>query len=263
VRYYKFSNNGTIAKSRNYGIKNAKGEYIAFLDSDDTWLEDKLKTQLMYFMKDSDICLVSSSLKIKGPDKRYNNIVTFVDNGERLGHLHDELLDFNFISFSSVMVKASALDKVGYFDEGQNIVPAEDWDLWLRIAQVYKIAFIPKLVGIYRMHSSNSSMDVKKLDKALLVIDKHIGRGWINRTQADRARANLYFHEGWFVIDKDVRLARMLFLKAFNSSKRYKKIGYFSIFGLFLSLFPFLCRFIKKESLDKKIGSRILSLQHL
>lgn len=262
IRNFKFANQGIIAASRNFGIKNSKGIYISFIDSDDIWLRDKLKFQLDYFKENPEIKLISSSLRISGPDKRYNGIDTFLNGNIRSGFIYEKLLDYNFIPFSSVIIENSVFNETGYFDESPEIMPAEDWDLWLRIARRFQIAFIPKVVGIYRMHNLNHSKNVKKLDKAIYVIEKHIQNKWIAEGQGNRAKSHFYFHEGWFVIEKDNLYSRKLLRKALSLSKNNKKLYFACLLALFLANFPFLCALIKSMMLDRKLGSLIFKIQH-
>lgn len=263
VRYFKFSNKGIIAASRNLGARNAQGRYTAFLDSDDIWFPDKLDTQLKYLRENPDVYLVCCSLKIKSPDERYDNRTTFANSKARAGYMHNQLLDFNFISCSTVVVKTSVFNNIGYFDEDPEVASVEDWNLWLKMAREYKIAFIPRALGVYRMHNSNYTMGVSRLEKALYVISKHSEKGWLTQKQTGRAKAGLYFHEGWLLIDKDIKKARRLLWGALCTSGGNPKAYAFSALGLFLSLLPFLCNFIKRKSLDKKIGGRMLNLQNL
>jgi len=179
------------------------------------------------------------------------------DNRLRSGYLYNELMSSSFIVCSSVVTKASILRDSGYFDEDPNIVACEDLDLWLRIARQNKIVFIPQALGAYRVHDSNRSGDGKQLQRCLYIVDKHLKNSWVTERDANRARANLCFIRGWALIDKNRALARELFFRALNYDKsNIKKVCIIS-FALILSIFPFLTRFIKAHSWDKKLNSMI------
>jgi len=245
-------NSGLPAVPRNEGIRASKGEFIAFLDHDDIWFPDKLSTQLEYLRNNSDISLVTSSVKIKSADKMYNDKIATANGRVWSEHIYSQLLNYNFVPSSSVMVRACIFDDIGFFDENPEIVAAEDWDLWLRIARSYKIAVIPKILGIYIMHSFNLSADDRTLQKALNVIDKHFEKGWITQKQANRARASFYFREGWDCIDKNIRKSRTLFYDALRIGRENFKVSFLAIIALFLSWFPFACNLIKRKALDRK-----------
>jgi len=256
-------NSGIPAVPRNRGIGISKGEYIAFLDSDDIWLSDKLKFQVECLNQDSDIGLAFCTFKIASRDREYNNKTVAPRRDNVSGYVYDKLINCNFITASSVMIRSSVLNETRYFDESPEIIAAEDWDLWLRIARKYKIAFISKVLGFYRMHSSGLSMNGQRLERALYVISKHFKKGWITKKQADNAKANFYFREGWLSVDKDIKMSRLLLYNALHASKGNLRLYCVTILGLFLSIFPFLCKFIKKKSLGRKIGNRILNPQDL
>ena len=263
IKYFKFANHGIIAASRNFGIDNSQGEYLTFIDSDDIWLPNKLNIQLEYLRDNPDVSLACCSLIIKSINRRYSNKIIATKSKIHTGYIYNQLLNFNFIPCASVMVKASTLNDTGCFDEKPEFITAEDWDLWLRIARENKITFIPKVLGIYRMHSTNLFLEGKRLERSLSVINKHFKRGWITKKQAERARANFYFREGWASIEKDAKTSRLLFYKALHNDKGNLRIYCVNVLGLFLSVFPFLCKFIKGNSLDRKINARIVNLQNL
>jgi len=181
------------------------------------------------------------------------------------GFVYDKLLNFDFIVLSSVLIRASVIDHVGYFDDAPVLKPAEDFDLWLRIAKNYKIFFSPEVQGIYRIHASNINVDSQRLQKALLVINKHFVYNWTTKRKADRAKANFYFREGWFLIDENVRTARFYFIKALMLNFRNLTILYLCLIGLIFSIFPFryIYYLIRKQNLDTKFGNFILNPQHL
>jgi glycosyltransferase involved in cell wall biosynthesis len=254
-------NSGLPAKPRNIGIQAAKGEFIAFLDHDDIWSPEKLKIQINCLRKDPEAALIACPLKISSPDRKYNNTKTTPMRKHQAGYLYDKLLQYNFIACSSVVVKASVLDEIGLFDEDPRVSAAEDWDLWLRIARRYKTTFIPQTLGTYRMHGSGLSTETKQIKRILYVIDKHIKNDWVTIEKANKAKANFYFVEGWFIIGKDARTAKEMFRKALNLNKINPKILCGSLLGLLLSIFPNLCKFIKNNYLDRKI-KHILNLEN-
>ncbi len=251
------SNSGLPAVARNEGIKTAKGKFIAFLDHDDIWFSEKLSVQLRYLEKNTDIGLASCSLRTISPDRRYNNRLVTADKSGHPDYIYDKLLRSNFIACSSVVVRASVLRDIGFFDETPEMVTVEDWDLWLRIARKRKVVFIPEVLGLYRRHSVNLSSDVERLQKALYVIDKHLEKDWITQRQADGAKANFYICEGWKFIDKDIKLARSLLSETLHFKKYGTRIFFAGFSGMLLSAFPPLCRFIKNRSLDRKLKGAI------
>ena len=130
VRYLKQLNRGPSA-ARNLGIREARGEYVAFLDSDDTWFPQHLATQMGMFEKDASLGLVyGDSLLLR--------------NGEIIGRTFDreeQVQPVNFenllaekctVTTSSTVASRQALIDAGLFDE--NLHRAEDFDLWLRMA---------------------------------------------------------------------------------------------------------------------------------
>jgi teichuronic acid biosynthesis glycosyltransferase TuaG len=153
IRYFKNDNGGVIAVNRNYGINQARGEYIAFCDDDDLWLPDKLEKQLQEFEKDERLGLVCT------------NAVLFNEAGD-LGLFHetglpekfftlDSLVRTNRIICSSVLIKKGAIDDVGLFDTSPAIFTGEDLELWLRIARKYNLKYLDLPLIKYRVHSGN------------------------------------------------------------------------------------------------------------
>lgn len=246
-------NSGQPATPRNIGIRAAKGKFIAFLDHDDIWTPEKLKIQVDFLRENPETALICCPLKIISPCKKYNNAKTTPKKKFQTGYMYDKLLKYNFIACSSVVIKVSVLDEVGFFDEDPNVSAAEDWDLWLRIARQHKITFIPQALGHYRMHGMGLSTETKQIKRILYVIEKHVKNGWVTTVLANKAKANFYFVEGWFIIDGNVKAAKEMFLNALKLNKANLKILFGSLFGLSLSFFPKLCKYIKNNYLDRKI----------
>jgi glycosyltransferase involved in cell wall biosynthesis len=135
--------------ARNLGIKNSSGKYIAFLDSDDCWLPDKLSKQLTKFNKD-DIGAVycgMREIRLNNEEKNTTSKRTYPQ-----GWILDKLLIKDVTApTSTYMIKKEVFSKVGGFDE--NLQARQDWDMWIRIACKYQIQCVPKVLVEYRLHT--------------------------------------------------------------------------------------------------------------
>jgi len=149
IRYYYQKNRGPAA-ARNKGIEEARGGYVAFLDSDDIWLPEKVQKQINVFTKEPAVGLVCTG-RSRSDEKIFNEEKNDMNGKiEKYGYLDLWRLS-NFIFTSSVMIKKNCLNYSGVFDEAKIIVGCEDLDLWMRIAQEYKVARIKEPLIRYRV----------------------------------------------------------------------------------------------------------------
>jgi glycosyltransferase involved in cell wall biosynthesis len=145
---------GSVAASRNLGVAHSNGEWIAFLDSDDWWFPRKLEFVSEIIQQEPD--LIYHDLQIVSLDglpikrsrtksRRLKSPVYF-----------DLLLNGNDIPLSSVVLRKLIFTFVNGMNESPNFFAIEDYDAWLRIAQVTeKFLYVPKIFGAYRLHEGN------------------------------------------------------------------------------------------------------------
>jgi len=166
--------NQGIARAENNGLKAVKGEYIAFLDSDDLWEKDKLAKQVNCFEKNNNekLGLVYGNIKIFCQDASKAKFFKYVEPvGVKDNFLR--LLVYDYIPKLTVMLKTKVLAEVGVFDE--NLFGTEDWDLWIRIAKKFDIFYIDEPLGSYRSHKSAMTKNRKRHStEEFKVIRKHV-----------------------------------------------------------------------------------------
>ena len=159
IKLIQQQNNG-VSAARNNGIKHAKGDWIALLDSDDEWTEKKLENQVDRLIKtpEYDFCHTNEIWIRNGV--RVNQRKKHEKYG---GYIFDKCLDICRISPSSVLFRKNILDHVGWFDD--QLPVCEDYDLWLRIPAEYRILFIDDpLIIKYGGHDDQLSHGVEGIE---------------------------------------------------------------------------------------------------
>lgn len=153
IIYLKFRNNGIIAASRNHGIKHSHGEYIAFLDSDDLWMSEKLEKQVPWF-DDSEVGLVYSKCFVL----KNNEVYRTAPNMKLYnGYAFHKMIFITNVPVLTAVIRKEVVEKIGLFDEDMKLIGLEDNNYWIRLSKVFKVMSVNKPVAIYREHLNNLS----------------------------------------------------------------------------------------------------------
>ncbi len=152
IRWIEGPHMGRPAIARNRGIAESRGQWIAFLDSDDEWLPGKLQTQLALAHRLDCLATCGNAVRVV-PGQGIQGQLLALD-ASRLGF--KELLRGNFVICSSAMFERSLLRKVGGFPERAELAALEDYALWLRVATFTDFAFVAQPVVSYRDDQANS-----------------------------------------------------------------------------------------------------------
>lgn len=149
-----------VSRARNYGVSQARSDWIAFLDSDDEWHPEKLAIQTVRIKQTGMLVSHTNEIWIRN-GVRVNPHNKHKKSG---GHIFSKCLHRCLISPSSVIVNKSFLERTGGFDEA---LPAcEDYDLWLRIALETAIDYIEKpLITKYGGHTDQLSQKYWGMDR--------------------------------------------------------------------------------------------------
>ncbi len=201
---YIYQMNSGVSSARNKGIKSARGDWIALLDSDDEWLPSKLKDQ-------------ANEIELNPAAKFLHTNEIWIRNGVRVnqmkkhkkygGYIFEKCLDMCRISPSSVLIQKDIFDEIGMFDETLKV--CEDYDLWLRFASKYPVHFLDQpLIKKYGGHSDQlSKVDDGIESYRIRSLKKIMNSGILNKKQK--------------TITKDV-LVKKMYIYAKGLEKRNK-----------------------------------------
>ena len=144
LRYIEISSNKGAGAARNVGVGMAIGKYIAFHDSDDYWLTDKLSMQMKVIREYPEYGLVYSAY-LMHLQYGIDHIVPPMDGSLKLeGNIFDSLLVRNTIGAPTIVLTKEVFEEVGGFDESMRSL--EDWDFALKVAKRYPIGFVNRVL---------------------------------------------------------------------------------------------------------------------
>lgn len=177
---YVFQSNKKLAGARNTGIREARGELIAFLDSDDLWVKEKLERQVKK-IKETGADVIFSGGFLFPEDDASNESTTFATLcGKFSGaEMFPLLFIENRLPILSVVVRREALDSGGGgkpFDESEEFhYGCEDYDLWLRLAKSGAVFYgMPEKLVRYRVHgNAMSSKKIELLEATLVLLQRY------------------------------------------------------------------------------------------
>ena len=176
-----------VSAARNCGIREAAGQWIALLDSDDYWLAEKLARQMAYLAEHPQIMIcqteelwLRNGVRVN-PRQRHRKTA---------GMIFEKSLPLCIISPSAVMLHKELLEEVGLFDE--DLPACEDYDLWLRITWKYPVGLIDEPLIVKRGGHSDQLSRMPRLDKYRIhALQKILQRGCLAPSQQAAALAVL------------------------------------------------------------------------
>jgi len=253
IKYLWEENSSGPARPYNLALKQCQGEYIAFLDSDDVWLPEKLEKQIAIFEEyDGKINLglviceayvVDANGNEKGKfNFRYNNLL----NPEKYALFFKERDE---TSLSCVVVKKEIFKNIGYFDE--NFKLAADIDIYLRILKKYYFYFLKEPLVKYTQSDrslSNEQFWIKQMPEYKYFLEKYED----DFKKSPEAKSRFLRNIGTFyTLNNNSRMARKYFKEAIKNNPLSLRL----YFQYFLSFFPKIYKncFLLKENKELKI----------
>lgn len=212
IVYIKHSWNKGISAARNTGIRHAKGKYVAFQDSDDEWLPEKLERQIRIFEgSGQDTGVVYTGMwRIKNKRKK---LIPSHAIKKREGNIHAKLLEKCFVGIPTTLIRKECFRTVGMFDE--DLCRFTDWDMWIRISQHYEFAYIdePLVVSYYQPDSISEDQDAG-LKSSKRILAKHYGKFSKDKRLLGR---RLYWIGNLFCYKGDIHRGRNFFFRSLQS----------------------------------------------
>ena len=236
IRYFQFANQGVIAASRNFGVRQAQGEVLAFLDSDDAWLPNKLEVQLPH-LQAPNTCLVGCDFTVMGDVDRGNKLVSFAAAEEYKELAYQDLALANPVATSSVITRAELFRQCNGFDESTDFCFIEDWELWLRLCRTGRARLLAAPLLRYRVTRTKARDGRDVALRSLRVLEKHCSLGYIEDQLVRTAIANRYVEVGKACLAVNDRTGIKYYKEALRHSRgRQNKLR--SLAGLLLFMAP-------------------------
>lgn len=220
VKYWLQENKGQ-ASAKNHGIRNSTGNYIAFLDADDTWEPEKLELQIPVLMASNRVGLVYSRLAYIDENGNKKSVLN-----DRLfrGRISGPLLIENFIAFGSCLVRKECFEQLGQFRE--DVRMGIDYDLWLRFSTVYEFDYVDRPLLNYRVWGGQMSKNCKgRYENGIAIMRRFLDEfpHVVDRSTQNEAWAHTYlgFGQCMYSIDRRIGPALSLYANALRHKPNY------------------------------------------
>ncbi|MDD4353937.1 MAG: glycosyltransferase family 2 protein [Candidatus Nanoarchaeia archaeon] len=242
IKYY-YKKNGGVSSARNFGMKKATGKYIAFLDSDDEFLKNKLEVQLNEMIENNVEFSICNSIEFTGKKKKI-----FEE------HHNSFIFDQNFFIKNKIPISASFfVFKKNNLLFNEELYTSDDYDFLMRYLVKNKILFVKNILNIrYRYFdnirlSVNTKLKIKDLIKCIKILK--INDYQLNEKIKKTRLKNLYLSLGfWYLFENKFKQGRHLIQKGLKLEQKFKINIYYRLL-YYLSFSPTLFKLIKKIAL--------------
>ncbi|HEY5883354.1 MAG TPA: glycosyltransferase [Pyrinomonadaceae bacterium] len=182
IKYVRVERNQGVAGARNIGLVASSGEYVSFLDDDDTRIPGTLDQQITILESETEAGLIYGQAFYG--DKDGNPTDRFYPSECPQGDLFWKLLYRNFIPCGSAVFRRSCLSRVGLLDD--SIPGLDDWDLWVRIGEIYPIVAVELPVTTWRRSSPGSGQGTSNAGQMVSLSVRQFRR-WMKLPRAQAA----------------------------------------------------------------------------
>jgi glycosyltransferase involved in cell wall biosynthesis len=159
---YLWQENAERARARNTGIKAAQGEYVAFLDSDDLWLPEKLEAQMRLLTAHPEMVMAVSWFEFIDEQHRTLGVFASPDMADvASGDFARRMIAANRIGSPTPVIKREVLLDAGMFCPDCKVLCFEDWELWTRVSVFGRVGLIPTVLALHRIHPGNTEKPLK------------------------------------------------------------------------------------------------------
>lgn len=202
------TNSGICPVTRNQAARAARGDYVAFLDSDDVWHPDKLRQQVAFMEAHPDIPLCHTLCNVIDAQSRVVGVRHGAEVVPATGRIFERLLDHCWVTISTVMVRKTLFDDVGWFNPAPPYgYLGEDYEFFLRTARKHSIGLVPSVLAGFRKAGQGitaknwkANPEAVPLFQALLGRDDIwrgvVPRGRMVRALTDKCNENAYYCRG-------------------------------------------------------------------
>ncbi len=177
--------NAGVCAARNRGIRHANGEFIALVDHDDFWLENKLANQLAAFEKNPQVDVVFSDFSWWHPDSvtgKFDQPTSLPSSPQALseqdidgkfsGWIYHQMLIDSYVLTSTALARAKVVKTASGFDE--KLPFGEDWDFWLRISRSSQFLKLREKSTLYRQHPTQGSRVLRAVDYRTQILENAV-----------------------------------------------------------------------------------------
>jgi len=210
---YIYKENGGLNSARSKGIGIARGEYIAFCDSDDSWLPEKLEKHLQKYRDDHEVKVVYDLTGVEIIENGMHKVVSARDDRCE-GWCYKEVLEQGYLTSPTFLsCKKECIERIGGLS--MELTNCEDDDLCFRLCKYFKVGLIKEVLGIYYTDATNRISMMKKLcaDDYLKFLEK-----WkdevVRVCGTDVLRRKYYKAASYYMDIKDINTAREIYRMA-------------------------------------------------
>lgn len=163
--HYAYQDNAERAAARNHGLRLASGDYVAFLDSDDVWLPDKIEQELRRFEQYPEAGVVFSDAMFM--DESGAPLGPLVRRAYE-GNVLRRIVRRNFVHIGAHLIRRRLLLDVNGFNETRALSGSEDWEAWVRLAAVRPFAHVRRATLKYRVHGGSTVSQPQHMERSMI-----------------------------------------------------------------------------------------------